>query len=69
MQNQQAIDAYISRHSHNWRMERMSLVDRNLLRIAVYEMAFREDVPSQVAINEALEIAKTLLPWRLRLFH
>ncbi|WP_028580567.1 transcription antitermination factor NusB [Desulfogranum japonicum] len=58
MENQQAIDQYISSHSHNWRMERMSLVDRNLLRIAIFEMAFREDVPSQVAINEALEIAK-----------
>ncbi|PIE57979.1 MAG: transcription antitermination factor NusB [Desulfobulbus propionicus] len=58
MANRQAIDRYIVDHSHNWRMERMSLVDRNLLRIAVYEMVFREDVPAQVVINEALEIAK-----------
>jgi N utilization substance protein B len=52
------IDGFISTHSHNWRLERMSLVDRNLLRIAVYEMQYRSDVPAEVAINEALEIAK-----------
>jgi N utilization substance protein B len=52
------IDGLISRHSHNWRVERMSMVDRNILRIAAYEMRNVEDAPATVAINEALEIAK-----------
>jgi N utilization substance protein B len=52
------IDSSITRHSHNWRVERMSLVDRNILRIAAFEMQHVEDAPATVAINEALEIAK-----------
>ena len=44
--------------SHNWRLERMSLVDRNILRIALFEMKYCREVPARVAINEALEIAK-----------
>ena len=52
------IDARITRASRNWRLERMARVDRNLLRLAVYEMAFTTDVPGKVAINEAIEIAK-----------
>ena len=53
-----AIDKILADHSHNWRVERMSSVDRNILRIAVYEMQYVDDAPAQVAINEALEIAK-----------
>ena len=52
------IDKLISSRSHNWRVERMALVDRNILRIAAFEMQHTEDVPATVAINEALEIAK-----------
>ncbi|PID72384.1 MAG: transcription antitermination factor NusB [Desulfobulbus propionicus] len=52
------LDKRIADHSHNWRIERMSVVDRNLLRIALFEMQHGKDVPAQVAINEALEIAK-----------
>lgn len=52
------IDALLATHSHNWRVERMSLVDRNILRIAVFEMCYSDQAPAQVAINEALEIAK-----------
>ncbi len=54
----EAIDRLIAARSHNWRLERMSPVDRNILRIAAYEMAHCDDVPASVAINEALEIAK-----------
>ena len=56
--NLDAIDTLLADHSHNWRVERMSLVDRNILRIAVYEMQHCDEAPAQVAINEALEIAK-----------
>jgi N utilization substance protein B len=52
------IDALLAEHSHNWRVERMSLVDRNILRIAVFELRYSDEAPAQVAINEALEIAK-----------
>ncbi|MCW5199527.1 transcription antitermination factor NusB [Desulfobulbus sp. F1] len=56
--HRQEIDNLLSRSSHNWRVERMAAVDRNILRIAAYEMKYGEDVPATVAINEALEIAK-----------
>jgi N utilization substance protein B len=52
------IDAAISSASRNWRLERMARVDRNLLRLAVYELTFSKDVPAKAAINEAIEIAK-----------
>ena len=52
------IDAAIGEHATNWRLERIAATDRNLLRIAIYELLFAEDVPAQVAINEAVEIAK-----------
>lgn len=57
-EHREELDKLLTNHSHNWRLERMSLVDRNILRIAAYEMRYIDDAPSQVAINEALEIAK-----------
>jgi N utilization substance protein B len=55
---QQDIDTALADCSHHWRVERMALVDRNILRIAAYEMLYIKDIPATVAINEALEIAK-----------
>jgi N utilization substance protein B len=52
------IDARIAAISDNWRLERMSGVDRNILRLAVHEILFSVDVPPRVAINEAVELAK-----------
>lgn len=52
------VDAVIGRASRNWRIERMARVDRNLLRLAVWELKHERDVPAKVAINEAIEIAK-----------
>lgn len=52
------IDKLLAEHSHHWRVVRMSSVDRNILRIAVYEILHTDDAPGQVVINEALEIAK-----------
>jgi N utilization substance protein B len=52
------LDAQIQGASKNWRLERMARVDRNLLRLALYELKHIEDVPAKVAINEAIEIAK-----------
>ncbi len=52
------VDATISAQAKNWRLERMGGVDRNILRLAVYEMEHRPDIPATVVINEALEIAR-----------
>jgi N utilization substance protein B len=52
------IDGDIAGNSMNWKISRMAAVDKNILRIAVYELKYRNDVPSKVAINEAVEIAK-----------
>jgi N utilization substance protein B len=52
------LDELLSRCSRNWRIERMSWVDRNLLRLASYELSRRSDTPARVAINEAIEVAK-----------
>ncbi len=52
------IDELIAEHAENWRIERMSTVDRNVLRLAVYELSTEADVPKVVVIDEAIEIAK-----------
>jgi N utilization substance protein B len=57
-EQREKIDSQVKALSHHWRLERMSLVDRNILRIAIYEMKYGAEVPAKVAINEALEIAK-----------
>lgn len=53
-----AIDAIIQKASTNWKLERMALVDRNILRLATYELRFMNDIPHKVTLNEAIEIAK-----------
>ena len=52
------IDGMINQHAKGWTTERMSKVDLTIIRLAVYEIKFDEDVPAGVAINEAVEIAK-----------
>ncbi len=52
------IDELLQQHSANWRLSRMAVVDRNIMRIAAFEMLHEADVPPQVAINEALEVAR-----------
>ncbi|HIJ79644.1 MAG: transcription antitermination factor NusB [Desulfobulbaceae bacterium] len=56
--NWDVIDKKIADSAANWRMSRMSVLDRNIIRLATYEMLFQKDVPNQVAINEAVELAK-----------
>ncbi len=58
MEQSEGIDGAIRGSAKNWRLERISVADRNILRIAVCEIMFIDDLPSQVAINEAVEIAK-----------
>lgn len=57
-QHREAIDERIQGVAENYALERLSTVDRNILRVAVYEMFYCPDVPPVVAINEAIEIAK-----------
>ncbi|MCB1086801.1 MAG: transcription antitermination factor NusB [Verrucomicrobiae bacterium] len=52
------IDERIATASENYALQRLAAVDRNLLRLAVYEILFRDDIPAPVSINEAVEIAK-----------
>ena len=52
------IDALIERFSKNWKIRRMSCVDRNVMRIAVYELLYCQDIPPKVSINEAVDIGK-----------
>jgi transcription antitermination protein NusB len=57
-ENKKEIDSLIEKFSSNWKISRISCVDRNIMRIAVYEMLYCEDIPSKVSINEAIEIGK-----------
>ncbi|GFP33871.1 transcription antitermination protein NusB [Candidatus Hakubella thermalkaliphila] len=52
------IDDLIQESSRHWSLERMPIVDRNILRMAIYEILFMEDIPLKVSINEAVELAK-----------
>ena len=52
------IDTLIERFSKNWEIHRMSCVDRNVMRIAVYELLYCEDIPPKVSINEAVDVGK-----------
>jgi N utilization substance protein B len=52
------IDALIEQFSKNWKIHRMSCVDRNVMRIAVYELLYCEDIPPKVSINEAVDVGK-----------
>jgi N utilization substance protein B len=52
------IDEFLSEASENWSLHRMSVVDRNILRLATYELLDRLDIPPSVSLNEAIEIAK-----------
>lgn len=58
LQHRDAIDEIIQQHSRNWGLKRIAAVDRNILRLAIYEMLHREDIPPVVSINEAVDIAK-----------
>jgi transcription antitermination protein NusB len=58
VQNKDHIDKVIETYSSNWKVRRMACVDRNILRLAVFEMLYCGDIPAKVSINEAIDIAK-----------
>ncbi len=58
LDNREAVDQVIARNLVNWELDRLSAVDRNLLRLALFEILHRPDIPNAVSINEALDLAK-----------
>ncbi len=56
--HQEEIDTYITKYAPEWPLEQITIVDRNILRLGIYEMMYDEDIPAKVAINEAIELAK-----------
>lgn len=59
IKNLEEIDKQIIKYATEWPLEQITIVDRNILRIGVYELIMSDDIPPKVAINEAIEIAKT----------
>jgi len=59
VENLPEIDRYISKYATEWPIDQITIADRNILRIGVYELVHNDDIPAKVAINEAIEIAKT----------
>ena len=57
-ENREKLDKLITQSSKNWRLERMSHTDRNILRVGVFEMLFMNDIPPKVSIDEAVELGK-----------
>ncbi len=58
LENRDQLDERIKKYAKNWDLRRMAVVDRNVLRLAIYEMFHRDDIPPIVSINEAVDIAK-----------
>jgi transcription antitermination protein NusB len=58
LQNQKEIDRLIEDHAENWTLKRMAVVDRNILRMATFELRYCPDIPFKVTLNEAIELAK-----------
>jgi N utilization substance protein B len=59
IEKQKEIDEKIVKYADNWPLEQMTLIDRNILRLGCFELLFNDEIPPKVAINEAIEIAKT----------
>ncbi|MBA2124200.1 transcription antitermination factor NusB [bacterium Unc6] len=58
IKNKQTIDQVIQKRAENWELKRMSFIDRSVLRLATYELLYENEVPPNVVINEAIDIAK-----------
>lgn len=56
--NKKEIDRIIAKYATNWKLDRMAVIDRNVLRFAAYELLYAKDIPPKVSINEAIDIAK-----------
>jgi transcription antitermination protein NusB len=59
LEKKKGLDALIGKYATNWKVSRMPIVDRNILRAGVYELLWMDDVPAKVTMNEAIELAKS----------
>ena len=57
-QNIDDVDEKVSSYATNWQLKRMAVIDRNILRLGLYELLYADDIPPKVTINEAVELAK-----------
>lgn len=57
--NIEKLDSTIQSYSKNWKFERLSIIDKSILRLAIFEMIFKKDIPAVVTINECIELGKT----------
>jgi transcription antitermination protein NusB len=57
-EHRERLDRFIGQYAPEWPVEQIAIIDRNILRIAIYEILFGKDTPTKVAINEAVELAK-----------
>ena len=58
LENQVTLDQMITKHALHWKLDRMAIIDRNILRLTSYELIFCSNIPPKVSINEAVELAK-----------
>jgi transcription antitermination protein NusB len=58
LNHREEIDRLIEKVSENWRLDRMTVIDRNLLRLAIFELRYCDDIPPKVALNEAIDLGK-----------
>jgi N utilization substance protein B len=58
VERRQEIDRLIEERSENWRLDRMTIIDRNILRIAIFELLYCSEVPPKVTLNEAIDLGK-----------
>ena len=58
LEHKKDLDALIGQYATNWKISRMQIVDRNILRLGAYELLWLDDVPAKVTVNEAIELAK-----------
>ena len=59
LEKKKELDAVIGKYATNWKISRMPIVDRNILRAGAYELLWMDDVPAKVTVNEAIELAKS----------
>ena len=59
LEKKKELDALIGKYATNWKISRMPIVDRNILRAGIYELFWMDDVPAKVTVNEAIELAKS----------
>lgn len=68
LEHREEIDEMIVRHSNGWKPARISPVSRSAIRLCIYEMLYREDIPSAVSLNEAIELVKKYDDEKMRAF-